>query len=142
MPLDALEAGEAPPEGLAVDLPNDRDPAELAPWLDRIALIRVAFPATGDGRGFSIARQLRAMGYAGRLRAAGPLIADQFRMARRVGFDEVELPDAVAARQPEDAVAAAAAGLLPGPAHQLNPVPSLRPPCVSRLQSGGPRVSR
>jgi uncharacterized protein (DUF934 family) len=101
LPLDGLEAGDAPAEGIAVDMPNDRDPAELAAWLDRIALIRVAFPATGDGRGFSIARQLRAMGYAGRLRAAGPLIADQFRMARRVGFDEVELPDAVAARQPE-----------------------------------------
>jgi uncharacterized protein (DUF934 family) len=41
------------------------------------------------------------MGYKGRLRAAGPLIADQFRFARRVGFDEVELPDEVAQRQPE-----------------------------------------
>ena len=68
---------------------------------DRLALIRVAFPATADGRGFSIARRLRALGYTGRLRAAGPLIADQFRMAQRVGFDEVELPDAVAERQPE-----------------------------------------
>ena len=57
----------------------------------------------GDGRGFSIARRLRAMGYAGRLRAAGPLIPDQLRAARRVGFDEVELPDAVAARQGEAA---------------------------------------
>jgi uncharacterized protein (DUF934 family) len=102
VPLDALEAGDAPAEDLAVDMPNDRDPAELAAWIDRIALIRVAFPATGDGRGFSIARQLRAMGYAGRLRAAGPLIPDQFRMARRVGFDEVEVPDAVAARAPEE----------------------------------------
>ena len=42
------------------------------------------------------------MGYDGRLRAAGPLIADQFRFARRVGFDEVELPEAVAERQPEE----------------------------------------
>ena len=33
--------------------------------------------------------------------AAGPLVADQFRIARRVGFDEVELPDALAERQPE-----------------------------------------
>ena len=41
------------------------------------------------------------MGFSGRLRAAGPLIADQYRMARRVGFDEVEIPDAIAARQPE-----------------------------------------
>jgi uncharacterized protein (DUF934 family) len=93
---------DAPDGPLAVDFPNDRDPAELAPWLDRLALVRVAFPATGDGRGFSIARRLRAMGYVGRLRAAGPLIADQFRFARRSGFDEIELPDAVAARQPAE----------------------------------------
>ena len=46
---------DLPEEGLAVDFPNDRDPAELAPWLDRLALIRVAFPAMRDGRGFSIA---------------------------------------------------------------------------------------
>lgn len=101
--LDAFLSGQDLPEdGLAVDFPNDRDPAELAPWLDRLEMIRVAFPATGDGRGFSIADRLRSMGYSGRLRAAGPLIADQYRMARRVGFDEVEIPEAIAARQPED----------------------------------------
>ena len=55
-----------------------------------------------DGRGFSIARRLRAMGYTGRLRAAGPLIADQFRAAQRVGFDEIELPESLAGRQPEE----------------------------------------
>jgi uncharacterized protein (DUF934 family) len=99
--LDALASGEAVADGAGVDFPNDRDPAELAPWLDRVALIRVGFPSAADGRGFSIATQLRTMGYAGRLRAAGPLIADQFRAARRVGFDEIELPDAMAARQPE-----------------------------------------
>jgi uncharacterized protein (DUF934 family) len=102
LPLDALVGGEAPADGpLAVDLPNDRDPAALAPWLDRLVLVRVAFPAMVDGRGFSIGRRLRAMGYAGRLRAAGPLVADQFRAARRVGFDEIELPEALADRQPE-----------------------------------------
>lgn len=103
LPLDAVLGGaDLPDGGLAVDFPNDRDPADLAPWFDRVALIRVAFPAMADGRGFSIARQLRALGYAGRLRAAGPLIADQARSARRVGFDEIELPDSVAARQPEE----------------------------------------
>ncbi|MFO1141698.1 MAG: DUF934 domain-containing protein [Amaricoccus sp.] len=101
--LDALTAGgELPAGALAVDLPNDRDPAVLEPWLDRLALVRVAFPAMGDGRGFSIGRELRVLGYRGRLRAAGPLIADQFRFARRVGFDEIELPEAVAERQPEE----------------------------------------
>ena len=42
------------------------------------------------------------MGYRGRLRAAGHVIADQYAMARRAGFDEVEISDDLAARQPED----------------------------------------
>ena len=41
------------------------------------------------------------LGYRGTLRANGPVIADQYAMTRRVGFDEVEIPDALAARQPE-----------------------------------------
>jgi len=103
LPFEVLWGGQdLPEEQLAVDFPNDRDPADLGPWLDRLAMVRVAFPAMGDGRGFSIARRLRAMGYAGRLRAAGPLVPDQLRAARRVGYDEVEVPDAVAARQGVD----------------------------------------
>ncbi len=102
LPFDVFWSGQdLPEEGLAVEFPNDRDAADLAPWLDRVEMIRVAFPAMADGRGFSIAARLRAMGYAGRLRAAGPLVADQFRAARRVGFDEIEVPDSVAERQPE-----------------------------------------
>ena len=101
-----------------------------APWLDRLAMIRVAFPAMGDGRGFSIARRLRAMGYAGRLRAAGPLIPDQFRAARRVGYDEVELPDGLATRQGEELLAAAAAGLLPGARDRLTRGRSAGPDAV------------
>ncbi len=103
LPFDFFWSGQdLPEEGLAVEFPNDRDPADLLPWLERLEMIRVAFPAMGDGRGFSIARRLRAMGYAGRLRAAGPLIADQFSAARQVGFDEIELPESVANRQAED----------------------------------------
>jgi uncharacterized protein (DUF934 family) len=99
LPFEVLWSGQdLPEEALAVDFPNDRDAADLAPWFERLALIRVAFPAMGDGRGFSIARRLRTLGYAGRLRAAGPLIPDQFRAAWRVGFDEIELPEAVAER--------------------------------------------
>jgi uncharacterized protein (DUF934 family) len=103
LPFDFFWSGQdLPEEGLAVEFPNDRDPADLAPWLDRLGMIRVQFPAMADGRGFSIARRLRAMGYAGRLRAAGPLVADQLRAARRVGFDEIELPQHLAERQPEE----------------------------------------
>jgi phosphoadenosine phosphosulfate reductase len=104
LPFDMLGSGEGVhEEAIAVDFPNDRDPVDLAPWLDRLALVRVAFPSFNDGRGFSIAARLRAMGYDGRLRAKGPLIADQYPAARRTGFDEVEVPAEIAARQPEAA---------------------------------------
>lgn len=86
----------------AVDLAHTDDPKELADWLDGLRLIRVAFPAFSDGRAFTIARRLRVMGFRGELRAVGPVIADQYAMARRVGFDSVEIPDELAARQPAD----------------------------------------
>ena len=81
-----------------LDVASDTCPKSVA--LDADA-IRIDFPNFSDGRGFTIARVLRARGYKGRLRARGHLIADQYAMARRVGFDEVEIPDALAARQPE-----------------------------------------
>ncbi|WP_309666281.1 DUF934 domain-containing protein [Tabrizicola sp.] len=86
----------------ALDMANTDDPALLEPYLPALTLIRVAFPAFNDGRAFTIARRLRMMGYTGRLIALGPVIADQYAMARRVGFDAVEIPDDLAARQPED----------------------------------------
>ena len=55
-----------------------------------------------DGRGFTLARHLRLIGFTGRLRAAGHVLADQYTMARRSGFDEIEISDDLAARQPED----------------------------------------
>ncbi|MEY4982316.1 MAG: hypothetical protein RIR62_582 [Pseudomonadota bacterium] len=86
----------------AVDLSNTDDPTTLAPYLADLSLIRVAFPAFNDGRAFTIARRLRMMGYTGRLRAQGHVIADQYAMARRVGFDEVEISEDLAQRQPAD----------------------------------------
>lgn len=99
-PFDALaDLGGAP--SVAVDVPPDADPATLAARLDEARIIRVDFPSFSDGRGFTIARRLREMGYTGRLRARG-VIADQYAMARRSGFDEVEVAADLAARQPED----------------------------------------
>ena len=86
----------------AVDLTNTDDPDVLAGKLDAITLIRVAFPAFSDGRAFTIARRLRTMGYTGQLLALGPVIADQYAMLRRVGFDGAEIPDDIAARQPAE----------------------------------------
>ena len=86
---------------LSLDLASDAEPNELAECLNKIDLIRVDFPSFADGRGFTIAAQLRRMGFSGRLRARGHVIADQYAMARRSGFNEVEISDDLAARQPE-----------------------------------------
>jgi len=97
-PIVALE--DARP-GAGINLAASADPMELAGRLRDTPLIRVNFPSFADGRGFTIARRLRLMGYQGRLRAAGHVIADQYAMARRAGFDEVEITDELAARQPQ-----------------------------------------
>lgn len=64
--------------------------------------IRITFASFADGRGFTLAAALRRAGFAGRLRAAGHVIADQYAMARRSGFDEVEISTELATRQPEE----------------------------------------
>lgn len=81
-----------------LDVAEDADPNDLP--LDA-PMMRIAFPSSADGRGFTIARTLRLRGYQGRLRAHGAVLADQYAMARRSGFDEVEIPDDLAERQPE-----------------------------------------
>lgn len=86
----------------ALDLTNTDDPTALAPYLADIRLIRIDFPSFADGRGFTLARRLRMMGFKGRLRARGHVLADQYAMARRVGFDEVEISAELAARQPAE----------------------------------------
>lgn len=93
-PLEALPAR-------GIDLASDADPAALEGKLDGIDAIRVDFPGFADGRGFTIARRLRLMGFTGRLRAKGHVLADQYTMARRAGFDEVEIGEDLARRQPE-----------------------------------------
>lgn len=85
----------------AIDIASDTNPADLPKALDA-SMVRIAFPSFADGRGFTLASQLRKLGYKGRLRAQGHVIADQYAMARRSGFDEVEINDDLAARQPQD----------------------------------------
>jgi uncharacterized protein (DUF934 family) len=72
--------------------PNDRRIAELAPWLDRLALVALAFPSFRDGRAYSQARQLRERyGFSGELRATGDVLRDQFLFLIRAGFDSLEV---------------------------------------------------
>ena len=93
-PLDEAQ------NAVAIDLASDTQPADLDAALSA-ELIRIDFPSFADGRGFTLAAQLRRLGFQGRLRAFGHVIADQYAMARRSGFDEVEISDDLAARQPE-----------------------------------------
>lgn len=92
----------APNEGATQTLSPDADLAEVAKTMATTRLIRIHFASFSDGRGFTVARQLRRLGYTGRLRAYGHIIADQYAMARRSGFDEVEISDELATRQPQD----------------------------------------
>ena len=90
------------PDRAALDVENIAQAEDIVPFFGRIALICIAFPSHMDGRGFSLARHLRLLGYRGRLRAAGRILADQYVMARRSGFDEVEIDPTLAKRQSEE----------------------------------------
>jgi len=70
------------------------DLRSLAPDLSRFALLAVAFPKFTDGRGYSLAHQLRnAYGFAGELRASGEILFDQLLFLARCGFDSFNITD-------------------------------------------------
>lgn len=85
------------PEALLLAPEALPDPAEVV--ASAPAVIEVTFPAFNDGRGFTLGHRLRRAGFTGRLRAAGPLLPDQYAMARRSGFDEVVVPGPLFRRQ-------------------------------------------
>src|SRR4029077_19455625 len=77
---------------IGIEWPNNRKVAELEPYLDRLAVIVLAFPSFKDGRGYSQARQLRERyGFTGELRASGQILRDQFLFLVRAGFDALEV---------------------------------------------------
>lgn len=98
--LGYVPVSEAANDVAALDVASDMDPAVLIENLGSVQMVRIDFPSFADGRGFTIARTLRLSGYKGRLRAKGHIISDQYAMARRCGFDEVEISDELATRQP------------------------------------------
>lgn len=83
-----------------IDLPADTAPTALESFVAHPAIC-IAFDTFSDGRGFTLAARLRRLGFVGRLRASGHILADQYAMARRAGFDEVAISAELAARQPE-----------------------------------------
>lgn len=100
VPLARLDEALKGRAATGVSIPNDAEPRELVPHFPRLGLIAVDFPSFADGRGFSLGQCLRDLGFEGTLRAQGPVIADQFAYLLACGFDQVEVPEDVAIRQP------------------------------------------
>jgi uncharacterized protein (DUF934 family) len=67
---------------------SDELAASVKEDLDKFALIAIDFPKFSDGRGYSIAFNLRKrLGYTGELRAIGDVLRDQLFQMQRCGFD-------------------------------------------------------
>jgi uncharacterized protein (DUF934 family) len=72
--------------------PNNRDPEDLVPYLNKLAVVALVFPSFRDGRAYSQARLLRERyKYKGELRATGQVLRDQFVIMLRAGFDSFEV---------------------------------------------------
>jgi len=95
---DASELAERD-ASIGVLWPNDRNVAELEPWLSRLALVALTFPKFRDGRAYSQARLLRERyGFRCELRATGDVLRDQFHFLVRAGFDSFEVKKPADAR--------------------------------------------
>ena len=94
-------AGEQSDSNAVLSLENTANAHDVVDNLEGIERIDIAFPSFADGRGYSLAMDLRRAGYKGHLRAVGHLIADQYAHARRCGFDDVAISATDAERQQE-----------------------------------------
>lgn len=91
VPLKVWQAQHSKLRGrkeLGVWLASDERPESLKDDLAAFQVIAVDFPKFADGRGYSIAFNLRArLGYTGELRAIGDVLRDQLFYMQRVGFN-------------------------------------------------------
>jgi len=83
------KALRARPGRLGVDFANVERAEALKTFIADLDLVAVVFPSFTDGRGFSLARALRRLGFAGELRATGNVLPDQLAFLIQVGFDAV-----------------------------------------------------
>lgn len=115
--LDAFLAKVADGDeiGLGVVIAPADDVTKLAPHLDRIALVAVAFPAFNDGRAFSHASLLRSrLGFGGEVRAVGDVLIDQIPLMLRCGVESFAVSNATALKRLSE-------GRLPGIAVHYQP---------------------
>ncbi len=116
VPLDRLD--EALAEGVqpvGVEVHRDSGLGLLVRRLHSIALIAVRLDGFTGERACALARELRRLGFDGRLRAVGHDLGDDMGVLEACGFDEIEIDVAVARRRPEVALNGASG---PGPARR------------------------
>lgn len=91
VPLAVWEAQRASLQKRAeigVWIASHERPEVLKEDVEKLAVIAVDFPKFSDGRGYSIAYNVRArLGYTGELRAIGDVLRDQMFYMQRVGFN-------------------------------------------------------
>ncbi|MBY5720245.1 DUF934 domain-containing protein [Rhizobium leguminosarum] len=100
--LDELiaKADESNDVGLGVLIKPADDVRRLEPYLYRLEIVAVAFPAFNDGRAFSHASLLRQrLGYTNELRAVGDVLIDQVPLMLRVGIDSFAVTNATALKR-------------------------------------------
>tara|TARA_B100000953_G_scaffold13020_1_gene11555 strand:- start:35 stop:562 length:528 start_codon:yes stop_codon:yes gene_type:complete len=102
-PADVLsgKVGEEQLKKAQLKLGNDFQVETLKSFLPYLSAISIDFPSEKDGRGFSLARRLRQLGYLGVLRATGHVMIDQYRHATQSGFNQIAIPPKLAKRMPE-----------------------------------------
>ena len=95
-----VRAAESNDIGLGVLIAPADDVTRLEPYLDRIELVAVSFPAFNGGRGFSHASLLRSrLGFTGEVRAIGDVLIDQVPLMLRVGIDSFSVTNATALKR-------------------------------------------
>ena len=73
---------------IGVLLKPEDDPAEVEPYLSRLALVAIEFPKVTEGRGYPQARLLRnRYRFAGEIRALGDVSRDRLAFLERCGFN-------------------------------------------------------
>lgn len=115
--LDTLikKAEESNDVGLGVLIKPADDVMRLEPYLYRLEIVAVAFPAFNDGRAFSHASLLRQrLGYTNEVRAVGDVLIDQIPLMQRVGIDSFAVTN-------ETALKRLAEHRLPGIPHHYQP---------------------
>ncbi len=117
LPLDQLieKAETSNDVGLGVLIRPADDVRRLEPYLSRLELVAVDFPAFNDGRAFSHASLLRdRLAYRNELRAVGDVLIDQIPLMLRVGIDSFAVKNATALKRLEE-------GRLPGISFHYQP---------------------